>query len=63
PACSNGFPGFENGAICCEFQCGICGGSGCSGRPGGESSCCTSAINMSEVMCSEALAAPCIMDN
>ncbi|CAN0483517.1 unnamed protein product, partial [Scytosiphon promiscuus] len=33
--CSNGFPGFGNGPICCESQCGTCGGSGCSGRPGG----------------------------
>ncbi|CAN0409839.1 unnamed protein product, partial [Scytosiphon promiscuus] len=33
--CSNGFPGFQTGTICCEEQCGGCGGVGCSQRPGG----------------------------
>ncbi|CAN0485470.1 unnamed protein product, partial [Scytosiphon promiscuus] len=33
--CSNGVPGVEFGGYCCEAECGTCGGSGCSKRPGG----------------------------
>ena len=33
--CSNGLPGVEANGVCCEAQCGTCGGSGCGGRPGG----------------------------
>jgi hypothetical protein len=29
-----------DGAACCAKVCGRCGGAGCSGRPGGASSCC-----------------------
>ena len=34
--CSNGVPGIQNDNICCENQCGSCGGTGCSQLPGGE---------------------------
>ena len=33
--CRNGLPGVERDGVCCEAQCGTCGGSGCAGRPGG----------------------------
>ena len=35
--CSNLLIGVENtaGDVCCEEQCGTCGGSGCGQRPGG----------------------------
>ena len=33
--CSNGLPGVNNDGICCEAQCGECGGPGCGGRRGG----------------------------
>ena len=33
--CSNGLPGVEANGVCCEAQCGECGGPGCGGRPGG----------------------------
>ncbi|CAN0456201.1 unnamed protein product, partial [Laminaria digitata] len=34
--CSNDLAGVDNGDdICCEAQCGTCGGSGCRHRPGG----------------------------
>ena len=33
--CRNGLPGVNNDDICCEAQCGECGGRGCGGRPGG----------------------------
>ena len=34
--CSNGVPGVQRDEICCEAQCGTCGGSGCGQRPGGQ---------------------------
>ena len=33
--CRNGLPGVEQNGICCEAECGTCGGAGCAGRPGG----------------------------
>ena len=33
--CSNEVPGVERNGICCEAQCGTCGGLGCGRRPGG----------------------------
>jgi len=33
--CSNGLLGVERNGICCEAECGTCGGAGCAGRPGG----------------------------
>ena len=35
--CSNGLIGVEDedDGVCCEAQCGTCGGRGCAGRPGG----------------------------
>ncbi|CAN0464048.1 unnamed protein product, partial [Scytosiphon promiscuus] len=33
--CSNGLTGVQNEDICCEAECGTCGGNGCSKRPGG----------------------------
>lgn len=39
--CSNGIPGVEyEDNVCCEAQCGTCGGDGCETRPGGEVRCC-----------------------
>lgn len=32
--CSNGLPGFQNGAACCKESCGQCGGVGCGIIPG-----------------------------
>ncbi|MEL7367944.1 MAG: hypothetical protein AAFN74_03455 [Myxococcota bacterium] len=55
PTCQNGI---RSGDVCCASSCGTCGGTGCSGRPGGADACCTGAIRDSEVSCSEA-GAPC----
>ena len=40
--CSNGLVGVEDddGLVCCEAQCGRCGGSQCGGLPGGPVSWC-----------------------
>ncbi|CAN0410953.1 unnamed protein product, partial [Laminaria digitata] len=45
--------------ICCELQCGTCGGSGCRNRPGGTDGCCIGTITDSGVMCSDSNEAPC----
>jgi hypothetical protein len=57
PTCETGI--LRNGA-CCEASCGECGGVGCSQRPGGTDSCCTGAINASNVFCTGATP-PCIV--
>ncbi|CAN0251350.1 unnamed protein product [Ascophyllum nodosum] len=59
--CSNGFPGFQNGNVCCAVECGLCGGVGCSAAPGGQNSCCTSAIITNGDSCSDAGEAPCFL--
>jgi hypothetical protein len=45
--------------VCCAGSCGTCGGDGCSDRPGGATSCCTSTILSSATSC-ERSDPPCI---
>ncbi|CAN0172042.1 unnamed protein product [Ascophyllum nodosum] len=59
--CSNGFPGFQDGNVCCAVECGLCGGVGCSAAPGGQDSCCTSSILTNGDSCSSAGMAPCLL--
>jgi len=59
PSCDNGLL-TGSGYSCCPLECGSCGGSGCSGRPGGATNCCGGRIQASGVYCSDA-EAPCIM--
>lgn len=42
PLCERGLP---SGTACCALSCGVCGGSGCSSRPGGASNCCGGAFS------------------
>ncbi|CAM9267001.1 unnamed protein product [Ascophyllum nodosum] len=62
--CSNGIAGFQDGAACCEANCGQCGGAGCGSVPGtgGQGSCCSSIIEAQGVSCDVAGRAPCIID-
>eukprot|EP00752_Nemacystus_decipiens_P009556 g8536.t1 len=60
--CSNGLPGYESSGVCCDLECGQCGGTGCSGLGPGGDSCCTKNIKNVGVGCSESGAAPCIID-
>eukprot|EP00752_Nemacystus_decipiens_P013623 g12081.t1 len=59
--CGFGIPGILDGDTCCAAECGSCGGSGCSHRPGGEDSCCATAIRRAGVPCSSTGAGPCMM--
>ncbi|CAN0033140.1 unnamed protein product, partial [Laminaria digitata] len=54
-------PGVEDNSVCCEAECGTCGGVGCSMKPGGEGYCCSGTILAGGMMCSTTMAAPCIM--
>ena len=56
----NSSTGIVNGDICCLKSCGTCGGSGCSGRPGGSSGCCTGTIRANDRTCAPNVA-PCII--
>jgi hypothetical protein len=62
PHCHNGIEGFGSATydICCTKSCGICGGTGCSLRPGGAKDCCAENILNSGIPCSLA-SAPCLM--
>lgn len=57
PTCSTGI---LSGSVCCESGCGSCGGSGCSSRPGGASSCCSSTIKSDSNSC-DSNPPPCVM--
>ena len=48
PLCENGI---RSGSACCAKSCGTCGGSGCSQRPGGASSCCVTRILSKQNSC------------
>ena len=60
--CPGNIPGISLGSsVCCSTSCGACGGSECSSRPGGKSSCCSSGIKSSGQYCSDTGKAPCIL--
>merc|ERR1712194_650169 len=47
--------------VCCPLSCGTCGGSGCSGRPGGKSACCGGGIRPTGTMCATVTDTACIV--
>ena len=49
PICARGI--YDSSGACCALSCGSCGGSGCSGRPGGAAACCTGAIGNAANSC------------
>ena len=59
PACKHGVLS-SNKKICCAASCGKCGGTGCSGFPGGASNCCTGSIAAANQSCTKH-PAPCVM--
>ena len=56
------YGGISSGNICCAANCGICGGVGCSDRPGGTENCCTNKIPL-ETICGAGQMAPCHIKN
>ena len=46
--------------ICCDSECGTCGGTGCGALPGGGSNCCGGPIVANGLSCDDGLA-PCII--
>ena len=43
--CADGLTGdADMHALCCNRSCGVCGGNGCSRRPGGRRGCCLSGV-------------------
>jgi len=62
PYCKNGIKGVgpSLSTICCTEYCGVCGGTGCSSRPGGSKDCCTESIFASDISC-DITSAPCIV--
>ncbi len=52
--------GILTGNTCCHIDCGECGGSGCSSRPGGSSNCCAGNILNDGNSCNDQ-GAPCIV--
>ena len=62
PTAGGDIPGINaSNKVCCSTSCGTCGGSECSSRPGGKSSCCGSGVKSSGLYCDETNAAPCII--
>ena len=48
-----------NKTTCCAKQCGACGESGCSKRPGGSTKCCSGAIPQNQRCGINGQRAPC----
>ncbi|CAM9132608.1 unnamed protein product, partial [Ectocarpus fasciculatus] len=63
--CSNGLIGVETDGICCDIDCGTCGGGDCRRRGNGleAGDCCTRFISENGAPCSESGSAPCIIDD
>ena len=47
PTCA----GIAMGGVCCAKSCGVCGGTGCGGLPGGASKCCSGSIKKAGKSC------------
>ena len=47
--------------VCCNATCGLCGGHGCSGRPGGPRQCCMPAILRTGRVCESRADVACIL--
>lgn len=61
--CSNGFAGVDNGLICCDAACGVCGGATCGSIPGlTGADCCLTEISEANELCSVKGSAPCVID-
>ncbi|CAN0256602.1 unnamed protein product, partial [Ectocarpus sp. 8 AP-2014] len=52
PMCDGGIVGIQSSDVCCSSSCGSCGGSGCTGRDGGEDACCGGGVRASGRYCS-----------
>ncbi|CBJ33624.1 hypothetical protein Esi_0531_0003 [Ectocarpus siliculosus] len=61
PKCDGGIVGIQASDVCCSLSCESCGGSGCSGRDGGEDECCGGGVRASGRDCSVTGEAPCIV--
>eukprot|EP00903_Cladosiphon_okamuranus_P010585 g10009.t1 len=64
--CTAGVLGILEKGVCCPTSCESCGGSGCSGRDGGDSysgseACCLSGVKSLGRTCSANVAAPCVV--
>jgi hypothetical protein len=57
PECKTGI---RSGNVCCAYGCGTCGGTGCSGRPGGSAACCSGTIQAAGRSCATNMP-PCVM--
>lgn len=58
PTCSRGI---KTGGACCPLTCGICGGAGCTSRPGGGDACCRGIIAEADRGC-DFVAPPCLIN-
>ena len=47
--------------VCCNATCGLCGGRGCSSRPGGAPQCCMPAILRTGRVCESRADVACIL--
>eukprot|EP00966_Prymnesium_polylepis_P320936 7377277-Prymnesium_polylepis.1 len=47
--------------VCCEPECGVCGGEGCSKREGGRFGCCTPMIRSKGMICRKPQDARCVV--
>eukprot|EP00966_Prymnesium_polylepis_P302007 6977586-Prymnesium_polylepis.1 len=61
--CAAGIMGFldRRRAACCPKECGVCGGQGCSSRPGGKFACCIAVILKTSCACRSANDVGCII--
>ena len=50
-----------SGQVCCNATCGLCGGLGCSSRPGGPHQCCMPAILRKRRSCQSTADVACIL--
>ena len=59
--CVNGVHSTRTEHLCCDSQCGSCGGAGCESRKGGKGRCCATGLTYANVTCTHADQTACLL--
>ena len=59
--CANGVHSTRTEHLCCDSQCGSCGGAGCESRKGGKGRCCATGLTYANVTCTHADQTACLL--
>ena len=59
--CANGVHSTRTEHLCCDSQCGSCGGAGCEARKGGKARCCATGLTYANLTCAHEAQTACLL--